>query len=95
MKKLAVGVAVGFLFANTIISTKAGLMDESDCLKGPFALNHDVSSVINRLDSRLVACVNYLQTKQIDNHNRLAEAISTLELRLSTLEGKVSSLENR
>ena len=95
MRMLAIGIVIGFLFSNTIGSTRAGLMDERDCLKGPFAMNYDVSSVINRLDSRLVACVNYLQSKQIDNHNRLATAISTLELRLSALENSVSSLENK
>lgn len=94
MKMLVAGFAVGVLFATTIATTRASFMDESNCLRGTSGIAFDMSDAINNVDSRLVACVNYLQTKQIDNHNELAQAIRTLEVNLSTLEVKISTLEN-
>lgn len=76
-------------------SSQAGLMDESDCLRGPFLIGSDVSAYMSQLDSRIAACFNYSQSIETKNNNRLLDLISNLEIRISGLEREVDRLRSK
>lgn len=83
----------------TASPTHAGIMDESDCIHGPIhygsAMNalQDLSNQVQETDKRLVACVNFLQEKLIDQSIRYNDRINELELRILTLEGSLRRLQ--
>lgn len=89
MKKASNILAATAIFCMTATVAVAGLMDETECKRGSFT----ISNPYEQLDSRIVACFNYTQEVEINNHNSQERLITYLEQRVSRLESIVESLE--
>ena len=75
-------------------SALAGAMDRSDCRNGPYSYSNDVNGALNSLDKRIVACFNYSQDIEIENHNIQARSITLLVEQINRLEQRIQALEN-
>lgn len=75
-------------------SAHAGAMDRSDCRNGPYSYSSDVNGALNALDKRVVACFNYSQDIEVENHNIQARSITLLVEQINRLEQRIQALEN-
>ena len=98
-RKLAIA---GTFVIGSVVTVGAGIMDASDCKNGPNSYRSGLEGVLDELDKRVVACFNYSQDIEIENHNeqvdsinRLVGRIADLELAVSSLEGRIDDLESR
>lgn len=87
--RYVLAVAGGLAIATPALG---GLMDESDCKYG-FGSGYDLADAINKVGKRLVACVNYMQDEEIENHNDQQKLLRDLAQQLQDLEFRVSELE--
>ena len=55
----------------------------------------DLQDAIVLVEKRLVACFNYSQEVEVENHNMQADDLRHLRLRLDVLEARVHELELR
>lgn len=55
----------------------------------------DLADHINAVSTRLVACVNYINDQEIENHNAQQVLLRELAQQIATLEERVSDLERR
>ena len=79
---LLVGVSASFA---------ANMLDEMDCNGGGVAF--DLSEAIDRVEKRLVGCVNLIRDEEVENHNLQASALRELQARLDNLESRVHQIE--
>jgi hypothetical protein len=55
----------------------------------------DLADHINAVSTRLVACVNYINDQEIENHNAQQVLLRELAQQIASLEARVSDLERR
>lgn len=73
----------------------AGAMDRNDCLNGPISFQTGVAGAIDSIDKRVVACFNYSNSIEIENHNDQSRYIQILESRIMMLETRLIKLEQQ
>ncbi|MBB3313107.1 hypothetical protein FHT78_004895 [Rhizobium sp. BK196] len=89
-KAAAIGSALVLLAAGV---SSAGIMDRSDCLNGPTSFGSGVGPVIDSLQKRLVACFNYGNEIEVENHNSQAQQIQMLAKKIDELESRLVTQE--
>ncbi len=88
------------LFAGVTLMLTGGpagssFMDEGTCKRGPTMYAFDLADHINAVSTRLVACVNYINDQEIENHNAQQVLLRELAQQIASLEARVSDLERR
>ncbi|MER8423386.1 hypothetical protein [Mesorhizobium sp. M1403] len=73
----------------------SSLFDKSTCMQGASRIARDLADHINGVSERLVACVNYINDKEVENHNSQQELLRELAQQIAALEIRVSELEQR
>ncbi|WP_156390476.1 hypothetical protein [Rhizobium sp. Root1203] len=91
-KAITIGTAL-FLVAAT--ASSAGLMDRSDCLNGPTSFYSGVDGALSSLQKRLVACFNYGNEVEVENHNAQAREIGLLHAKIDRLEQQLAIQESK
>lgn len=74
-------------------SSSAGLLDQTKCTSGSYYSMP--GGELKELDDRIVACFNYSQEIETENHNRQARTIDLLEQRISSLETLIFALDDK
>ncbi|PAP92144.1 hypothetical protein CIT31_29745 [Mesorhizobium wenxiniae] len=56
----------------------SNFMDKSTCLQGATRIMRDLADHINGVSERLAACVNYINDREVENHNNQQELLREL-----------------
>lgn len=85
----------GIILMMTALPAGSGLMDEGTCKRGATMYGFDLADHINAVSERLVACVNFINDREVENHNNQQKLLRELAQQIASLEARVSELERR
>lgn len=85
----------GIILMLTAGPSASGFMDEGTCKRSATMYGFDLADHVNAVSERLVACVNFINDREVENHNAQQDLLRELAGQIASLEARVSDLERR